>query len=342
MLRPLAIFLCAATLCVAEDAPLPEQPVPFSVWLDFPVLARPGAADPALPIWFESLQTLRTPAQGDEPPKTIYRIRLRRLPSLQREMMLRVFFDDLPEMQPIVTAWTETGRERFRSEPLGAGVGLPTSETVVVPLDGADYLDVEVAGNGSNVRGTLASSLKDVTVRQTMDFRAAPEVISAFGETTPVGISSEDVKLYGRVHSALVPEATRLTPDEPSTEVEFQLAAEPLAALVTFEVVNADLSAPPVVSINEEDPVFAAVRWPDLADPAYRGEARGEEAHLRFQYTGWLTAQVAIPAGKLKPGLNKITFGLSESSGPIAIRNIELQLKQNWKHFDYILTPANR
>lgn len=346
MLRPVILLLCASMLCMAEeDAPLPEHPAPFSVWLDFGALVRPGGADLPLPIWFEGLQTLRTPAADGHPPKTIYRLRLRRLPSLQREMLLRVYFDDLPDMQPIVSTWTETGRSRFVSAPLGAGVGLPTSESVLLNLEAVDYLDIEVAGNGTNVRGALAASLKEVLVRQTLDFRAAPEVVSPFGDAShavaaPVG---EDTKLYGRIHAALDAETIRLSADgETSASFDIDLAVQPLAAVLRFEVLNADLSSPPLVIVNEAVPLLANVQWPDLADPGYRGEARGEEANLRFQYTGWLPAQVVLPAGSVQAGLNKVTIGLSESSGPIAIRNVELQLKQNWKHFDYILTPANR
>jgi hypothetical protein len=351
MLRPVILSLCASMLCMAggtapsreHPAPLPEQAAPFSVWLDFPALAKPGAADPALPIWFESLQTLRAPAQGEQPPKTFYRLRLRRLPSLQNEILLRVFFDDLPDMQPVISGWTETGRERFRSEPLGTGVGLPTSEAVIVPLDGVDYVDVEVAGNGSNVRGTLAASLKEVSVRQTLDFRPAPEVITPFGGTVLGPVLEEDRKLYGRVQSTLETTPIRLSPEGNPAEVfEVDLAAQPLTAVLNFEVLNADLNAPPNVSVNDAPPTASQVHWPDLADPGYRGEARGDEARMRFQYTGWLPAQIAIPAAALRPGLNKLTIALSDSSGPVAIRNVELQLKQNWKHFDYILTPATR
>lgn len=344
MLRPAIFSLCASMLCMAaEPTPLAEQPAPFSVWLDFPALARLGAADPSLPIWFEALQTLRTPAQGAEPPKTFYRVRIRRLPSLQTEMLLRVFFDDLPDMQPVVSGWTETGRERFRSEPLGEGVGLPTSEAVIVPLEGVDYIDIEVSGNGSNVRGTLAASLKEVPVRQTLDFHNAPEVVLPFGSIQFNPLFEDDRKLYGRVQSMLDTSTVRLVPDEHEAEVfEIELAAQPLAAVLNFEVVNADLSSPPIVSVNDGAPVAAQVHWPDLADPGYRGEARGSEPHIRFQYTGWLPAKFVVPATGLKPGLNKISVGLSDSSGPVAIRNVELQLKQNWKHFDYILTPATR
>ena len=327
----------------AEPAPLPDQPVPFSVWLDFAVLARPGAADPALPIWFESLQTVRTPAQGDQPPKTSYRLRLRRLPTLHTEVLVRVFFDDLPGMQPEVTGWTETGREQFRSEPLGTGVGLPTSEAVVIPIGNVDYIDIEVAGNGSNVRGAMAASLKEVVTRQTLDFRAAPEVMLPFSNSLFAPILEDDRKLFGRIESSLEKAVIRLTPEGQTDEVfEIELASQPLVAKLNFEVLNADLSAPPQVSINDAPPVSAQVVWPDLADPGFRGEARGGEPNLRFQYTGWLPAQIAVPPTGLRPGLNKIVIGLSQTSGPLAIRNVELQLKQNWKHFDYILTPATR
>lgn len=344
MFRPAILSLCVAVLCAAQEpSPLAEHPTPFSVWLDFPALARPGAGDVALPIWFEGLQTLRVPAQGELPPKTFYRLRLRRLPGLQREMVLRVFFDDLPEMQPVISTWTETGREVSRSDALGTGVGLPTSESVIVPLDGVDYIDIEVAGNGSNVRGTWAASLKETPVRQTIDFTGAPEVVLPFGLGAALKLSDSDQKLYGRVQANLEAESFRLSPtDQPDAVFEFDLAAQPLAALITFEVLHADLAAPPSVIINDAGPIAASVQWPDLADPGYRGESRGEEAHMRFQYTGWLSAQVMVPAGALRQGLNRVFVQLSESSGPVAIRNIELQLKQNWKHFDYILTPANR
>ena len=344
MLRPLFALLCASVLCTAQDAgPIQEQPAPFSVWLDFAVLSRPGTADPALPIWFEGLQTIRTKASGNNPPKTLYRLRIRRLPGLQSEVLLRVFFDDLPDMQPVIRTWTETGKERFASEPLGSGLGLPTSANVIVPLEGADYIDIDVPGDGSNVRGALAASLKQVSVRQTIDFSApAPSLWAPFGGVEISSPPTEDTKLFGRVEATLDREGFRLTPEtESSVEFEIDLAAQPLAAIVSFEVVNADLSSPPSLALNGVA-IPVSIRWPDLADPGYRGEARGEEAHLRFQYTGWIAAQAVLPANVIRAGLNKLSFDLSEGSGPVAIRNVSLQLKQNWKHFDYILTPARR
>ncbi len=181
-LRPILALACAAAMATAQEAGvLAEPPTPFSVWLDLHLLSKPGAAKPALPIWFESFQNEPVAAKDGEPPMTVYRLRLRRMPSLHREILLRVLFDDIAGMQPVVTAWTESGRELFRSATLGVGAGLPTSESLVVPLEGADYVDIDVPGDGSSIRGVLASSLKDVTTRQTLDFQAATEVQDPFG-----------------------------------------------------------------------------------------------------------------------------------------------------------------
>jgi hypothetical protein len=144
------------------------------------------------------------------------------------------------------------------------------------------------------------------------------------------------------VKALLDPGIVRLSQQDGTTdEWLFDLSLQPLVTIVTFEVLNADLTAPPAVIGNDGVPVFASVQWPDLADPGFRGESRPLEPSMRFQYTGWLRAQAVIPGHVLHSGLNKITIGLSEDSGPIAVRNVELQLKQNWKHFDYILSPVN-
>lgn len=344
LLRPILALACAAALATAQESPrIAEQPTPFSVWLDIGVLSKPGAAKPSLPIWFESFHIEPVASRNGAAPGTIHRLRLRRIPSLHRELLLRVFFDDVPGLQPAVSAWTEAGREQFRSPALGSGTALPASESLVVPLDGVDYVDVEVPGNGSNVRAVLASSLKDVTVRQTIDFQAPAEVTDPFGNLAPAQAAEEDTKLSGRVKATVDAGIVRLSPkDDVSATWEFQLAGQPLATVVTFEVLNADLAAPPVVAANDGQPGLANIQWPDLADPGFRGESRPLEPAMRFQYTGWVRAQFVIPGNLLHSGANQVTVSLAGDSGPIAIRNLGLQLKHNWKHFDYILSPARK
>lgn len=342
-LRPFLALACAAALVSAQESGvIPEQPTPFSVWLDLVALSKPGAAKPALPIWFESFQNEPVAAKEDEPPKTVYRMRLRRMPTLHREILLRIFFDDLPGVQPAVSAWTESGRELFRGPAMGVGAGLPTSDSITVPLDGADYLDIAVPGDGSNIRGVLASSLKDAAAKQTIDFHPAASVQDPFGNL-PGAQPGEDAKLFGRIKATVDTGITRLSPrGDTAGQWQFELTAQPLTAIVTFEILNADVTAPPVVVANDGQPGYANIHWPDLADPGYRGESRPLEPALRFQYTGWVRAQFVVPGNVLHSGINAVNISLSADSGAIAIRNVELQLKHNWKHFDYILTPASK
>jgi hypothetical protein len=340
--RTLLSLACAATFAIAqESAVLSDQPTAFSVWLDLNALSKPGAAKPALPIWFESFQNEPFPAKDGEPPRTVYRLRLRRMPSLHRELLLRVFFDDIPGLQPVVTAWAESGKEIFRSPALGAGVSLPTNESLIVPLDGADYVDLTVPGDGSSVRGVFASSLKEVVTRQTLDFQATSEVVDPFGRLPTTQAAEEDSKLFGRVKATVDTGTVTLSrKGDVSAQWEFNLASQPLTAVVTFEIINADLTAPPVLAANDGQPGYANIHWPDLADPGFRGESRPLEPSMRFQYTGWLRAQFVIPGHLLHSGINKVAIGLGDDSGTIAVRNVELQLKHNWKHFDYILNPV--
>ncbi|MEO6786485.1 MAG: hypothetical protein ABI318_10165 [Chthoniobacteraceae bacterium] len=342
--RPFLTLACAAALATAQEAGvMSEQPTSFSVWLDLNVLSRPGAAKPAMPIWFESFQNEPVAAKDGEPPRTVYRLRLRRMPSLHRELLLRVFFNDLPGLQPAVSAWTESGRELFHGATMGVGAGLPTNESLIIPLDGTDYIDITVPGDGSSVRGVFASSLKDAATRQTLDFQAVTETQDPFGNLAAAQPNEEDSKVFGRVKATVDTGIVSLSrKGETAGQWQFDLAGQPLTAVVTFEVLNADLAAPPVVTANSGEPGYASVHWPDLSDPGFRGESRPLEPAMRFQYTGWLRAQFVIPGNLLHSGQNAVNIGLAGDSGSIAIRNVELQLKYNWKHFDYILTPASK
>jgi hypothetical protein len=331
-------------MSVAEEPGiLSEQPSPFSVWLDLNVLSRTGASKPAMPIWFESFQNEPVRAKDGASAGTVYRLRMRRMPSLHRELLLRVFFEDIKGAQPVITVWTESGREVFRSAPLGAGTGLSTNETIVVPIEGADYLDIAVTGDGSSVRGVFASSLRQSTTKETIDFQRAPAIQDPFDNLPGTKPKDQDQKLFGRVKATVDTGVVNLSRNgESSAQWQFQLSGQPLTAVVTFEVLHADLAAPPVVVANEGPSGAASVHWPDLSDPGYRGESRPLEPSMRFQYTGWLRAQYVIPGHLLHSGMNQVTVGLPDDSGTVAIRNVELQLKHNWKQFDYILTPASK
>lgn len=343
---PLALTLAAfAACCLGAAAPLHAQelrvqPTPFSVWLDLQAIASSGASKMALPIWMESLQTDYVPASRETAAKTTHRIRLRRLGHLNAEVQLRVFFDDVAGGSPVVSAWSETGVELFAARTLGAGVGLPTSERVTIPVADADYIDITVPGEGRNLRGIYLSTLRKFDGRHALDFQAPDPLRDPFGQPAPAQPSPNDSYLYGRVRATLDAGPIKLDPrDAPSTTIEFELDAPPLIAVLTFEVLNVDPVHPPELTINNRPLGRAALQLPDLADPGYRGTVRPLERDMRFEYTGWIRGALAIPGSALAGGLNSLILQLHRDSGPVAVRAVEIELKHPWQNLDYKLSP---
>ncbi len=346
MLRFPCSAVCRLLLCglmlplslLAQE--LREQPIPFSVWLDLRSLARPSAPSIALPIWLETFQSEHFPARDAAPEHTALRLRLRRMAHLNDEIELRVFFQDEAEARPVVTGWTETGLLLYQSDPLGCGIGLPSSEKLTVAVDGIDYLEITVPGDGQNISGIFLTTLRKTETRFAFDFPNQP-TSDAFGDLPPSRPDAFDGLLFGRVKATLELGVTKLSSDSGERETVFliELDRQPLIAIVSFEVLHADIAEPPALSVNGRPLGPAHLFLPDLADPAYRGEARPMEADMRFRYAGWLRCQKVIPGSALRAGLNRLVLGVNRNAGSVAVRNVEVQLKHNWQNLDYTLTP---
>lgn len=388
--RPLRLLaLCLAAICIAaasEAQELAVQPTPFTVLLDFAALRAPAAPKPALPIWLESVNTIPATTaakttgttdgenlsaglpEAQETPHTTIRIRLRSMPGLNDTLLLRLFFDDLAAAHPTVTAWSETAVQSFTSGPLGAGLELPVSESMSIPTQDVAYLDIDVSGDGSNLRKVLLTTLKKSTVSQALDFAPAAAtatssttaaetvVIDPFGNPAPQPAASNDTYLFGRVRATLEAGFIKLaapttsstatatatesgtTAMQTSAVYEFELEAAPLLALVTLDILNADPLAPLQAWINDTPVGVVSTQLADLADPAYVGRVRPLET-MRFHYAGWLHGQVILPSSALKAGVNTLTLQLPSGASPVAIRAIELQLKHNWRILDYQIAP---
>lgn len=331
-------LLAAAPVLRAEG--LIEQPTPFSVWLDFQALSRPGSPKPALPIWLESVVRETIPAAKERPKKTAFRLRIRRLPALTNELSLRLFFTDVPGAGLLVSGWTETGRQPFDTRPLGEGINLATSETLLIPAGDLDYIDIEVNGDGSNIRGAFLATMQKHEVRHALDFAASTSVDDPFRRTPEPTPLHGDSFLFGRVRATLDSSVVKLEPPNVAqASYEFELDAGPLLAVCSFEILNADPNDPLYVWINGRRVGPVSVQFPDLADPGFHGTARPLDEGLSFRYAGWLRGQVILRGPHLTGGLNKIVFGLSEDSTPVALRDVEIQLKYPWKHLDYELAP---
>ena len=333
----LVLLLPFAGRLTAQE--LREESTPFSAWLDFSRLAAHRWPRTGLPSWMESV-TAQAALAEDGTPQTLFLLRFREIRFLNKEMQMRLFFDDQKSAQPKVSGWSETGTLRFERGPLGSGLGLPSSETLSFPTAGVDFVEVTVAGDGRNIRGVFFAMLKTQEMQRALDFAPPSIQIDAFGNAAPAAPRTDDLTLYGRVRATIDPGVLKLTPAAFNGTWEFALEAPPLLAMVTFEALNADALAPLEVIVNGRPLGPATVQMPDLADPSYLGLVRPLESDMRFRYTGWLRCQKVIPGSVLKAGAHEITIQLHPESGPVAVRAVELQLKHNWKNLDYTLSPS--
>ena len=345
MLRSVFIAFClllailAALGATARAQTAREEPTPYTVWLDFNRLAADGWPRKGLPLWLESVSVEPVKIEN-KVVAMAYRLRLQEIRNLNKEMQVRVFFDDESGAGPKISGWSETGALRFERGPLGAGLGLPTSETLTVSTEGVDFLEIVAPGDAPRIRGVFLALLKTEEMKRALDFAPPSTQVDAFGNLAAAVPKPDDLTLYGRVRARLDTGAVKLAPDAVSATWEFALEAPPLMAMVTFEVLGAEAFAPLEVIVNDRPLGPAALHLADLADPSYTGLVRPLDRQMRFRYSGWLRCQKAIPGTALKAGTNRLTIQLHPDSGPVALRTVEIQLKYNWKHLDYKLAPA--
>lgn len=340
MSLPRLVLCLAAGLLAVPLAPAQElraQATPLTAWLDLRA-TRVGAQ--TTPAWVEALEFRGSPKQTD---RSVFRIRLSRPAAATDDLQIRLFFDDLPTgYGPEVTAWDELGAEMIRSGPLGQGLGLPSSETLVFPMRQGSYLEIDAAGDGSQVRGVFLTWLTKIETRQAADFPTHEAVRQAFHIPAPQRARKDDAYLFGVVTATLQADAVTLKPGAaPESAFGFDLERQPLVAMVSFEELGLAVDAPPEVVVNGRAAGPAAFTLPDLADPAYQGLARTLDPQMTLRYTGWMHGQKVIPGSLLRGGLNNLGLVLSNGTDPIAVRNVEIQLKYPWEKFDYLLSPPS-
>jgi hypothetical protein len=335
------LTLCAGTAVHAQV--LRRQPTPFSVWIDLRDLAA-GKANraAALPIWLDSVQFDAAPDDQNGAPKTpsVFRLHFRRMSHLNAELQLRLFFDDAPGRAPTVTGWSETGLQRFQSGPLGSGLELPTSESLLVPMTDVDDIEISVPGDGHGLRGVFLSTMQKGETHRALDFAPADAQVEDPFHNLPFATpQADDAFLYGRVRATLEAGIIKLSALQRGAPLEFELDQRPLLAVLTFEVLNVDPLAPPQITINRRPLGVVSLHAPDLADPGYIGSVRPLDREMHFRYAGWLRCQKVVPGSSLDAGLNQLTFEIPKQTGTIAIRAVELQLKNNWQNLEYKIVP---
>ena len=322
-----------------RDAPAKTQPRPIaSAWLDLRQIPSANAKPQETPDWVEAMSIVPGQKTPGLPEKTVFRIRLSHPNAEAQVLFFRLFFDDNAEQKPQLVAWDELGSIVMQSGPLGAGIGLPTSESVIIPMVGASTIDIEVPGDGASVRGAYLDWMTQAEVLHPQGAEHRDLIPEPFSAMSPLHPATEDTERFGTVTASLADETIRIGPSvSHGAAFQFGLESPPLVALITFEVASPNIASPPVVYLNGENLGPASVTLPDLADPAYRGQTASLLRGMRFQYTGWLRAQKLVPASNLKAGTNDVLILSGEGTSTSAIRATQIQLKYLWDKTDYQL-----
>lgn len=342
------ISLSATTAAFAQEAisnNLPRsgdlgaaQPAAESAWVDLRQQSAANSRPQSAPDWVESVNMTST-GNG----KTIFRMHVSAPSSDTQVMFLRLFFDDNDKARPEIVAWDESGTQVLRSGELGSGVGLPTSDSVMIPMKGISTVDVEVPGDGKNVRGAYLDWMTSSEVVHPTNAEYRDVIPEPFSSLPPLHSPDQDTERFGTVTATLASEAIQMGPDvQHAATFQFGIESEPvLMALLTFEVASPRVDSPPQVYVNNEDVGTATLTLPELADPGYRGESESMIKEMHFQYTGWLRAQKLIPVGSLKVGTNDVMIIAGPGTQASAIRATQIQLKYPWEKLDYLLKTGH-
>ncbi|MEO8440104.1 MAG: hypothetical protein ABI540_07775 [Spartobacteria bacterium] len=316
------------------------EAAPESAWLDLRQNNPAQSKVQATPDWVESVSFAPGKAVEGAPAKSTFRLRLTR-PNEQCQILLfRLYFDDNSAQQPELIAWDESGTQLLRSGPLGQKTSLATSSTTVVPMIGVTAIDVEVPGDGRSVRGAYLDWMKSSQVMRPLHDEAQGAIPPPFAAAPPLRAGTEDAEVFGTVTAPLTADTIPMGASlDQGAAFQFGLEAQPLVALLTFEVASPQIEVPPEIYVNGQDIGPASLVLPDLADPAYRGLSLSLVQTMKFQYTGWVRAQKIVPASILKAGANDVIILAGAGTSASAIRETQIQLKYLWDKSDYLLEP---
>jgi hypothetical protein len=319
------------------------QSMPSSAWLDLRQTTSRNSKTQEAPPWVEALTLLPAElTEGGPASKSVFRIRVTQPGADYKILFFRLFFDDKPNQQPELVAWDESGTHILRSGTLGTGMNLPSSDSLLIPMNGASAIDIEVPGDGKTIRGAYLDWMTSSEVVHPVNADHRDVIPEPFSVTPALRAPPEDLENFGTVTATLAADAIGLDGRTQQDAVfQFPIEAEPLTALLTFEIANPRIDAPPEVYVNGQNIGPVALALPDLADPGYRGESEPLTTEMHFNYTGWLRAQKIVPATALKVGANDLMVTTGTGSGASAIRATQIQLKYIWDKSDYLLRAGH-
>jgi len=342
-----AICRVSAQEAFTDALPAPADPtqqtVPESAWIDLRQNTPQNSKTQNAPAWVEALTLLPAETtEGAPMSKSVFRIRVTQPNPDYKVLFFRLFFDDKADQQPELIAWDESGTHVLRSGTLGTGMNLPSSDSVLIPMTGASSIDIEVPGDGRTLRAAYLDWMTSSEVVHPVNAEHRDVIPEPFSSVPTLHPPPEDVENFGTVTATLAAETIRIDGQtQESAAFQFPIEAQPLTALLTFEVANPRIDAPPEIYLNGQDIGPASLSLPDLGDPGYRGESEPLSTGMHFNYTGWLRAQKIVPAGSLKVGGNDLIVVSGTETGASAIRATQIQLKYIWDKSDYLLRTGH-
>src|SRR5206468_269575 len=171
-------------------------------------------------------------------------------------------------------------------------MNLPSSDSVLIPMTGASSIDIEVPGDGKTVRGAYLDWMTSSEVVHPVNAEHRDVIPEPFSSVPTLHPPPDDLENFGTVTATLAAETIRIdAQSQEGAAFQFPIETQPLTALLTFEIANPRIDAPPEIYLNGQDIGPASLTLPDLGDPAYRGEAEPLSTQMRFNYTGWVRAQ---------------------------------------------------
>src|SRR5215467_2260578 len=243
------LMIAAPPPMLAEPPPTVAEPLPASAWLDLRQTASRNSKTQEAPAWVEALTLLPADnTEGSSASKSVFRIRVTPPSPDYKVLFFRLFFDDKPNQQPELIAWDESGTHILRSGTLGVGMNLPSSDSVIIPMTGASAIDIEVPGDGKTIRGAYLDWMTSSQIVHPVNAEHRDVIPEPFSSVPTLHAPPEDVENFGTVTATLAQDTIRIGGQtEESAAFQFPIEAQPLTALLTFEVANPSVDSPPEV-----------------------------------------------------------------------------------------------
>src|SRR5437588_10136593 len=173
-----------------------------NAWIDLRQHPSAASRPQSAPEWVEAVN-MTSAAGRDGTPRTVFRLRVSHPAGDYQVVFFRLFFDDNANARPEVVAWDESGTQVLRSGELGSGTGLASSDSVMIPMKGISSLDVEVPGDGKNVRGAYLDWMTSSEVVHPVNAGHRDVIPEPFSSLPPLHSSEQDTEQFGTVTATL-------------------------------------------------------------------------------------------------------------------------------------------